>query len=455
MDLFQSFTKHWKQAFPQFQVDHSLLLLAVSGGLDSVVMTHLLAEMGFTCCVLHVNFQLRGVESERDESFVRALAKELGMEIFVERFDTLEYAKLNGIGIQEAARTLRYQWFEEKRKDCQLQFPDKKVLILTAHHANDNVETVLMNFFRGTGIQGLRGIAAFQKERFLLRPLLPFKKEELISFAKNHNWAFVEDSSNESNKYTRNFLRNQILPELEENFPQVKDNLLQNIDRMKEVAEIYQQAIANRLKDLMEWKGQESQVSILKLKKTAQLNTVIWELIRPIGFTVQQIPELIKLMEAPNGSSLYSATHQIIKNRKWLLMVKIQPQENSFVVIESSESAIEFAGGQLRCTSIAQPFSLDANPLKVMLDAKQISFPLLLRKPKSGDYFYPLGMQKKKKLNRFFIDQKLSKTQKEAIWILESNQRIIWVLGLRIDNRFRCEPTTETALQLSYLSKEI
>lgn len=455
MELFQSFTKHWKQAFPQYQMDNCLLLLAVSGGLDSVVMTHLLAEMGFTCCVLHVNFQLRGVESERDENFVRALAKESGMEIFVERFDTLEYAKLNGIGIQEAARNLRYQWFETKRKDCQLQFPDKNVLILTAHHANDNVETVLLNFFRGTGIQGLRGITAFQKERFLLRPLLPFKKEELIGYAKNNNWAFVEDSSNESNKYTRNFIRNQVLPQLEANFPQVKDNLLQNIERMKEVAEIYQEAIADRLKKLMEWKGQECLVSILKLKKTAQLNTVIWELIRPFGFSVQQIPELIKLMEAPNGSILYSATHQIIKNRKWLLMAKIQPQENSFVVIESSESAIEFVGGQLDCTIITQPFTHDANPLKVMLDAKQISFPLLLRKPKSGDYFYPLGMQKKKKLNRFFIDQKLSKTQKEAIWILESNQRIIWVLGLRIDNRFRCEPATNAALQLSYIPKEI
>ena len=141
------------------------------------------------------------------------------------------------------------------------------------------------------------------------------------------------------------------MPQLEENFPQVKYNLLQNIERMKEVAEIYQEAVEDRLKDLMEWKGQECQVSILKLKKTAQLNTVIWELIRPFGFTVQQIPELIKLMEAPNGSSLYSATHQIIKNRKWLLMAKIQPQENSFLVIESSESAIEFAGGQLDCTT--------------------------------------------------------------------------------------------------------
>lgn len=455
MDLLQSFNKHWKQAFPQFQKDNSLLLLAVSGGLDSVVMTHLLAELGFFCYVLHVNFQLRGAESERDENFVRALANSANMEIFVERFDTLEYAKLKGLGIQEAARTLRYQWFETKRKECQLHFPNKNVLLLTAHHANDNVETVLINFLRGTGIQGLRGINPYQKDRCLLRPLLPFKKEDLIGFAKNNKLAFVEDSSNESNKYTRNFLRNQILPQLEENFPQVKDNLLNNIVRMKEVAEIYQLAIEDRLVGLMEWKGQECQVPILKLKKTAQLNTVIWELIRPFGFTVQQIPELIKLMDAPNGSCLTSTTHQIIRNRKWLLIAKHQTQENSFVSIESSDAAIEFAGGKLVFTTITQPFTLDANPLKVMVDAKQVGFPMLLRKPKSGDYFYPLGMQKKKKLNRFFIDQKLSKTQKEAVWILESNQRIVWVLGTRIDNRFRCEPTTQAALQISYMPKEI
>ncbi len=455
MDLFQSFNKHWKQAFPQFQKDNSLLLLAVSGGLDSVVMAHLLAELGFSCYVLHVNFQLRGAESERDENFVRALANLANMEIFVERFDTLEYAKLKGLGIQEAARTLRYQWFEAKRKECQLQFPDKKVLLLTAHHANDNVETVLINFLRGTGIQGLRGINPYQKDRYLLRPLLPFKKEDLIEFANNNKLAFVEDSSNESNKYTRNFLRNQILPQLEENFPQVKDNLLNNIDRMKEVAEIYQLAIKDRLDGLMEWKGQECQVPILKLKKTAQLNTVIWELIRPFGFTGQQIPELIKLMDAPNGSCLTSSTHQIIRNRKWLLIATVQTQENSFVSIESSDASIEFSGGKLFFTTFNQPFTLDANPLKVMVDAKQLSFPMLLRKPKSGDYFYPLGMQKKKKLNRFFIDQKLSKTQKEAIWILESNQRIIWVLGIRIDNRFRCASSTQAALQISYIPKEI
>jgi tRNA(Ile)-lysidine synthase len=453
MDLFQSFVKHWNQQFPQFQKGNSLFLLAVSGGLDSVVMTHIVKGLGLNCYILHVNFQLRGEESDRDENFVRDIAKETSFEIFVEKFQTLDYAHLNGIGIQEAARNLRYQWFEKKRKECQLLFPDKNILILTAHHANDNVETVMLNFFRGTGIQGLRGIAPFQKDRMLLRPMLPFKKEALIAYANDQQLNYVEDSSNASNKYTRNFLRNSLIPQLQEYFPQVTENLMNNIERMKEVTEIYQTAIQNRLEDLMEWKGEECHVSILKLQKSPQLNTVIWELISPFGFSVQQIPELVKLMDAPNGSCLSSSTHQIIRNRKWLLITTNQPKDNSFVVIDSAETMIEYSAGVLACKPITAPFVLDANPLKVLLNLKNINFPLLLRKPKSGDYFYPLGMQKKKKLNRFFIDQKLSKTQKEAIWVLESNQRIIWVVGLRIDNRFKCEPSTNTALQLSYAPK--
>jgi tRNA(Ile)-lysidine synthase len=450
MDLFQSFTKHWKQNFPQFNQDNCLLALAVSGGLDSVVLTHLVAQAGFKCHILHVNFQLRGKESERDENFVAEMANAFGFELFVQKFQTLDYAQSKGIGIQEAARNLRYQWFESKIKAWQLAFPDKNILLLTAHHANDNIETSLLNFFRGTGIQGLKGIVPFQKEQSLLRPLLPFKKEDLIAFANERNLNYVEDSSNSSNKYTRNFLRNSLLPQLQEYFPQVEDNLINNTERLKEVSEIYQTTIQKRLADLMEWKGKECQIPILKLQKSPQLNTILWELISPFGFSVQQIPELIKLMNAPNGSCLYSATHQIIRNRKWLLIANIQPIDNSFVVIESAEASIEFSAGKLIAKMINAPFELDDNPLKAYLDIKKISFPLLLRKPKSGDYFYPLGMDKKKKINRFLIDQKLSKIQKEAVWVLESNQRIIWVLGIRIDNRFKYQSTTDSVLGLSF-----
>ena len=450
MDLFPSFTKHWNQAFPQFQKENSLLLLAVSGGLDSVIMAHLLAEMGFHCCLLHVNFQLRGAESDRDELFVRALAQSMQMEISVEKFDTLAFSQLNGIGIQEAARKLRYQWFEDKRLEFQLRFEDKRVLILTAHHANDNLETVLMNFFRGTGVQGLKGIAAFQKNSSLLRPLLPFKREDLVAYATERKIEYVEDSSNASNKYTRNFLRNGLLPQLQEYFPQVTDNLIRNIERMKDVSEIYQAAIQKTLSSLMEWKGTECQITILKLQKTSQLNTVIWELISPFGFSVQQIPELIKLMDAANGSSLHSPSHQIIRNRKWLLIAPKQSKAPMFLTIDSVDTEIRFPAGLLSCKSKGASFIFDDNPNKANLDLKHISFPLLLRKPKSGDYFYPFGMEKKKKLNRFFIDQKLSKTQKESIWVLESNNRIIWVLGLRIDNRFKCKSSTETVVEFCF-----
>jgi tRNA(Ile)-lysidine synthase len=450
MDLFQSFTHHWKQTFPQFQQEQVLLLIAVSGGLDSVVLTKLAMMAGFNCRMMHVNFQLRGQESEEDEIFVRKLAKHYGIEIEVIRFETLDYAQMNGIGIQEAARNLRYQWFESIRAQWQLQSPNQTVLILTAHHANDNIETLLMNFFRGTGIQGLRGIAAFQKNTSLVRPLLPFKKEELMAYANQEQLSFVEDSSNASDKYTRNFLRNRFLPQLKEIYPTIEDNLLQNIGRLKEVSEIFQEALNTRLEALMEWKAEECHVPILKLKKTPQIATVIWEIIKPFGFTVQQIPELVKLMDASNGSYLASDSHRVIRNRKWLVIATIQPINNALIVIESTDALIEFSGGILVFTKNQTTTTIDSNPLTACLDLKNIAFPLLLRKPKSGDYFYPLGMQKKKKLNRFFIDQKLSKTQKEAIWILESANKIIWVLGLRIDNRFKCTNTTQSAFHISF-----
>jgi len=453
MDLFQSFTHHWKQTFPQFQQEQVLLLIAVSGGLDSVVLTKLAMMAGFNCRMMHVNFQLRGQESEEDEIFVRKLAKHYGIEIEVIRFETLDYAQMNGIGIQEAARNLRYQWFESIRAQWQLQSPNQTVLILTAHHANDNIETLLMNFFRGTGIQGLRGIAAFQKNTSLVRPLLPFKKEELMAYANQEQLSFVEDSSNASDKYTRNFLRNRFLPQLKEIYPTIEDNLLQNIGRLKEVSEIFQDALNTRLEALMEWKAEECHVPILKLKKTPQIATVIWEIIKPFGFTVQQIPELVKLMDASNGSYLASDSHRVIRNRKWLVIATIQPINNALIVIESTDALIEFFGGILVFTKNQTTTTIDSNPLTACLDLKNIAFPLLLRKPKSGDYFYPLGMQKKKKLNRFFIDQKLSKTQKEAIWILESANKIIWVLGLRIDNRFKCTNTTQSAFHISFSPK--
>jgi len=453
MDLFQSFTHHWKQTFPQFQQEQVMLLIAVSGGLDSVVLTKLAMMAGFNCKLMHVNFQLRGQESEEDEIFVRKLAKNYRIEIELIRFETLDYAQMNGIGIQEAARNLRYQWFESIRSQWQLQCPNQTVLILTAHHANDNIETLLMNFFRGTGIQGLRGIAAFQKNTSLVRPLLPFKKEELLAYANQEQLSFVEDSSNASDKYTRNFLRNRFLPQLKEIYPTIEDNLLQNIGRLKEVSEIFQEALNTRLEALMEWKGQECHVPILKLKKTHQIDTVIWEIIKPFGFTVQQIPELVKLMNASNGSYLASDSHRVIRNRKWLVIATIQPINNALIVIESTDALIEFSSGILVFTKNQTASTIDSNPLTACLDLKNIAFPLLLRKPKSGDYFYPLGMQKKKKLNRFFIDQKLSKTQKEAIWILESANKIIWVLGLRIDDRFKCTNTTQSALQISFSPK--
>ncbi len=449
MDLLQAFKEHWQRNFAHCTTANAHLLLAVSGGVDSIVLTELIAKSGFDFTILHVNFQLRGADSERDELFVGELGKKYEKSVVVQKFETNSYVTENGIAIQEAARNLRYQWFQDYLLMQQLTDVNKKYLILTAHHADDNIETVLMNFFRGTGIQGMRGILPFQKDRSLLRPLLPFKKEMLFQWAKENALDFVEDSSNQSTKYTRNFFRNQLIPEIQQVFPQAPTNILQNIDRFKEVADIYQESIDARLKLLMESKGNEWHIPLLKLKQSNYLSTIIWELIKQFGFSANQISEVIKLMDAGNGSHLDSASHQIIRNRKWLVIAPIETKQAVHIVIEQDVPFVAFQLGSIEINLQQQlNIELSTDPLHAMLDAKMITFPMLLRKVQTSDYFYPLGLGKKKKISRFLNDQKLSRTAKDQVWVLESNQKIIWVIGLRIDDRFKISTATKQLLSL-------
>jgi len=470
MSLLQRFQQHWKDTFPQIQPANSRLLLAVSGGVDSVVLTHLVAAAGFDCVIAHCNFQLRGEESERDEQFVRELAARYNKDILVKRFDTAASATAHKLSIQEAARKLRYEWFAEqihstKQPVTSNQQPatgapptsytvHRTSYIVTAHHADDNIETVLMQFFRGTGIQGLRGIQPLQPEQALLRPLLPFRKQELLAFASEQGLGFVEDSSNASDKYTRNFFRHQLIPAIKEVFPQVEANLLQNIERMKETEILYRQSVNLHKQKLMERKGNEWHIPVLKLKQTPALQTIVWEIIKDYGFTAAQVNEVIRLLEAANGSYIASATHRIIRNRQWIILTTLQTTEAQHILIDAGIKEIVFAEGQLviehKTITNNQPFPVSSSPLIAVLDAATVSFPLLLRKWKQGDYFYPLGMQKKKKLSRFFIDNKLSQTEKEKIWVIESNKKIIWIPGLRIDDRCKLTPATSKALLLTY-----
>ncbi len=450
MDLEKKLKQHWKQQFPHLSVNNCRLLLAVSGGIDSVVLTHLVAAAGFDFAIAHCNFQLRGLESQRDEQFVQALGAQYGKPVFVKQFDTNAYAIENKVSIQVAARELRYQWFQELNNNSRTPTHEFQ-LIATAHHADDNIETVLMKFFRGTGIKGLRGILPMQKEQQLIRPLLPFRKEALLHYAKEKGIGFVEDSSNASDKYTRNYFRHQLIPAIKEMFPNVEENVLNNIHRFEQTEELYEQAILLHKQKLLEYKGKEIHIPVLKLMQSTPLQTIVWEIIKDYHFTAAQVDEVIKLADAENAAFIQSPTHRIIKNRKWLIIATLQTEQAQCILIEKGEKKLVFENGELKFETLLDVSNVHQSTSHVQLfDADKIQFPLLLRKCKQGDYFYPLGMQKKKKLSRFFIDQKLSSTDKENVWVLESNKRIVWVIGYRMDDRFKIIPSTSKLLKVSW-----
>ena len=298
MSLLKKFQNNWKQQYHYISTSSSKLLLAVSGGVDSIVLTDLVAKSGFDFMIAHCNFQLRGDESERDEIFVRSLKEKYGKEVVVNRFDTRRYASQNKISIQEAARELRYKWFNEivngassaASKEQNIHPSPFTTHIATAHHANDNIETLLINFFRGTGINGLHGIPA--KQGNIIRPLLFAKREEIISYSRENNLEWVEDTSNTSDKYARNFFRLQVIPAIKQVFPNVEENLLHNIERLKEAEILYQQAIQQHINKLCEHKGNEVHIPVLKLQKSEPLNTIIWEIIKPHNFHAAQLEEV-------------------------------------------------------------------------------------------------------------------------------------------------------------------
>ena len=445
MDLLQNFLGYVKRENLFTKKDH--LLVAASGGADSSVLCTLLAAAGYNFSIAHCNFKLRGDESDRDEQFVVKFSKQLNVKLFVKSFDTKSEATLKKTSIEETARNLRYDWFQELIKESK-STDDPVSYLLTAHHADDNVETVVMNFFRGTGIKGLRGI--LPKQNNIIRPFLFAKRKEIEAYAFAHNVAYVTDSTNASNDYTRNLFRNEILPLIEKVFPEALNNISRNIERFAAVEYLYEESIDKIKEKLIEKKGDEVHISVLKLLKAKPLQSVIYEIIKDAGFTAQQVNEVEKLLYSESGKYIKSSSHIILVNRKWLIISPLSTSaEIKNIIIEEGVKQILFEEGILRfeTSDIPDKFVVDAS--SVHIDSTNLSFPLLLRKWKVGDYFYPLGMTKKKKLSRFFIDQKLSLLQKEKCWVLESNKKIVWVIGFRIDDRFKITSCSKQILKLS------
>jgi tRNA(Ile)-lysidine synthase len=422
------------------------VLVAVSGGLDSVVLCDLCKKGGLQFTIAHCNFGLRGEESERDESFVRSLGVKYEVEVLVKGFTTQHHAEETKLSIQEAARNLRYAWFEEVRKGGGFAYT------LLAHHANDNMETVLMNFFRGTGLEGLTGMPMHNKEAAnCLRPLLKIRRREIEAYAKEASLQWVEDSSNSSSKYTRNFFRNELLPQIKKVYPQAEENVLNTIKRLQQTATIYNESISGLKKKICEIKADEIHIPVLKLMKYKD-TSLIYEIIKDYGFGEGAIEEIIKLADADSGKYVANNDYRIIRHRKWFIISPTALHGNT-IVIDKEDGEVRFVAGIISIKKITkEKFKPDTSSLVAQLDASQIDYPLILRPWKTGDYFYPLGMRKKKKLSRFFIDNKLSKTEKEKVWVIESHKRIIWVVNYRIDDRFKITSTITEILQLSVSS---
>jgi tRNA(Ile)-lysidine synthase len=443
------------------------LVLAVSGGVDSVVLCELCHLAGFDFIIAHCNFQLRGEESERDEKFVRQLGEKYEVQVIVKKFNTEQYAAEKKISIQVAARELRYEWFRElignkqyaiskentqpEKADYQLpitdcSLPGARCYLLTAHHANDNIETLLMNFFRGTGLEGMKGIPEKVKEKKLIRPLLHFKREEIEAFARENNLQWVEDSSNESSKYTRNYFRNELIPALKKVYPQAEDNLLGTIHRFSQIEELYSLLVNDFKKKLCKQKGNDIHIPIKQILGYKN-ESLIYEIIKDYGFGEKQVDEVLKLAGSESGHFIENDSYRIIKHRHWFIIAAKQPETSENIIIEEKDRVAIFPAGKLQIerTESLKPEAVNS---VAQFDAALIDFPLLLRKWKTGDYFYPLGMTKKKKLSRFFIDNKLSKIDKENIWVIEMNKKIIWVVDHRIDDRFKITAKTKAVLKI-------
>ena len=433
--MLSPFQAHINQEFPFLK--KGKLLIAISGGLDSVVLTHLCLKAGLKIALAHCNFNLRGDESDADEEFVLQLAEDLELEVFIENFETEQYANEHQLSTQMAARELRYGWFHELTDQLNFDY------ILTAHHADDNLETFLINITRGTGLDGLMGIPEVNDN--VVRPLLMFSRNELEAYAKEQKLKWREDSSNASNKYLRNKLRHDVIPILKDINPQLLQNFEQTQQHLQDSKTIIEDAIVKLQKKVVSVDGTSIKLDIKKLKKLSSPKAYLYELLKDFNFT--EWNDVANLLEAQSGKQVFSATHRLLKDRNQLLLTKINSEENDDTIpVEKIDRQVQTPSGILFFDEADAIFKSDKNT--IFVDADLLKYPLAIRKWQGGDYFYPQGMKGKKKLSKYFKDEKLSLIDKEQIQLLCSGDAIVWVIGRRADERFKVSESTKKILKI-------
>jgi tRNA(Ile)-lysidine synthase len=421
---------------------HQKVLLAISGGIDSMVLLHLFEKSGFEYGIIHCNFNLRGKESDGDETFVRQQVLIHGVPAFFKNFETEEYAQLNGISIEMAARELRYEYFEKIRQEHHYDF------IATAHHQDDLIETFFLNLSRKTGIRGLTGIK--EKTGNLIRPLLFAGRPEIEDFARANFIDFREDSTNNEVVYQRNFLRHKVLPLLQELNPAFKKNILASIENLRETEQVYTNCIQNESKKVLQEKRTEPVIEIEALLKTQFPKVLLFEILSGFNFNAAVTDEIFQSFSNDSGKQFFSKTHRVVKDREQLFITPLGEREERIFYIEKEDIEL-FEPMHLGLEKeSAEGFKIRKESRFACLDFNQLEFPLLIRKWRQGDYFQPLGMTGLKKVSDFFIDEKIPLHEKENTWLLCSGRKIVWIMGLRIDNRFKITPETKTVFKIEF-----
>lgn len=423
-------------------------LLAVSGGVDSVVMCDLFYRAGFPFGIAHVNFRLRGVESDEDESFIRALGQKYSAPVFVHAFDTKQYADENKLSIQVAARILRYQWFEEIRvaKDY--------LLVATAHQLNDQIETVFYNMIKGAGVHGLRGIPVRQGS--VIRPMLFASRERIEKYAAEEQLSFREDSSNADDKYTRNKIRHHLIPLMKEINPSLEETFAAKTALYAELEELYDRSVRKSAAQLFQSRKGDVYIPIRKLVKTKNASTVLFEYLKNYGFNAAQVEDILANTDDIPGKQFLSNQTRIIKDRRFFILTPLPEKDITIKLIQENDSEVILGKRKMSIdysdvTTGLKEVKITKDVHTAFIDRDKIAFPLTVRHWKDGDYFYPFGMKmKKKKLKKFFSDEKVPLHEKENVWVLESDKKIVWVAGYRLDERFKITERTKRLMKIRW-----
>mgnify|MGYP005666420159 CR=1 FL=1 len=416
------------------------ILLAVSGGADSVALSHLFSKAGLKFGIAHCNFQLRGKASDGDEAFVRNLAQTLNSPFYSTRFDTQKIMAEQGRPMQVTARELRYEWLEKTRQQKGYQW------IATAHHLNDSIETALYNFTKGSGIRGLHGIPV--KNGCIIRPLLFASRTDIERFLDRNQFAFREDVSNQHRKYSRNRLRLDVVPTLREINPGLEKTMQDNFQRIRETEWLFDYAVAHFKDRWMQATDSGIVVQLDPLRKHPAAATLLHEWLSGYGFSMDQLRNALDA-NTQTGAMFYSATNRLLVDRDRLLVDSKKQADRDFK-IEPDTKLLDLGGLVLHVEyQDGQPATFFSPELGFQVDVQYLIFPITVRHWKAGDVFQPLGMKGHQKVQDFFSNLKLSRFEKEKTWLLvNGDESIIGILGYRLDDRFKTTQQTNSHLQL-------